>query len=676
MPFLYTPPGVRITERPRAAAVALGTVPLAMCIVGIGDKLKQAVNEPVIRGQILGETLTVAGASPHTAALAETSNEETNQTTLYRDGAPMPLQAYFYSAPGQITINDLYYSATSVFTLDYVATTTSADELANADVDTVRRVGSSPGLQNFISPDDFTQVGDTIAWAATTPALLAGTVSEPFDLSTVDTIKIAVDGRVPIEVTITGAVQAAVTAAEVVADINAALSASPYYGVTYGSVAGVGVGNTVELTSPTSGETGSVELLATSVPADDATTDIFGLTSAELPFLVTGVGKSPSVGTTYYATYTYDRPATEYNTPVQVFNSDDAIDFAGPLSLNNQLAIAADIAFLNGAPSIYMVVIKDAAGTGIYTDNDYITGIQATEGFPGLTEIVALSPRLQVQTYLQSSVTSQSASNVGNRRRGWFGMARDTVIGNTTTPNSFVFRSAETLQVDFESPGRGRFILVAPCNVSRNINLADGTAIRVLLDGTYLAAAVAAIQTSFTSVSQTLLRKTVQGFNIDDFQTYLDQESNILGANGVTVIRPTTGNAVIVDPITTEGGGARDPNYMEISARTQADLVATFLEQRMDATLIGAVPESLSGFTTTAKGFIGTLLNALITAGEIGPYEDENGVPRPINYATDIIVTPVAGDRTSFKFKFFIMAKFPVKRLSGEFSVGGPVPTA
>jgi len=670
----YTPPGVRVSEVPRGAAVAIGTVPLALCLVGIGDKEKQESNEVVLRGQVLQETLTVSGSSPHIATLINSSNQEINQTVLYKDDVALPGQSFVYDLATQITISDLFYEAGAVYKIDYVTLDLLTDELQYDSVASIQAVGSAPGLTDFISGTDFILTGDTVAWQAYVAATLTG-AAETYDLSLLDTIKIALDGRGPIEITITGTVQTAVTALEVAADINTALTGSALYGAGYGTVV-VGTTGSVVLTCPNTvltaeGESTSIEFLAPSVK--DATVLIFGV---PVGTFIQGSVKRPTVGATYYVTYKYDRPADEFNTPIQVFNTDDAFALVGNPSLINQLAIASEIAFLNSAPAIYVVIIEDADEDDVYTDNDYIVGIQGTEGFGGVTEIVALSTRLQVQSYLVDSVTQQSSESVGNRRRAWFGMARGTLVGNTTTVDTFVYRAAVTLQVVNTSPGRGRLILLAPSNVSRTVRLADGTDAWISLDGTYLATAVAALQTSFTSMSQTLLRRTLVGFNADDFQTYLDQEAGILGGGGCLVVRPVGGIPTIIDPLTTEAGGANDPNYSEISARTQADLVATFLEDRLNASLVGAVPSSLSAFTTTAKGLIGALLTALITAGEIGPYEDQNGVPRAIDYSTDVIVTPIVGDRTAFKFRFYFQARFPVKRLFGEFSVGGAVPTS
>lgn len=670
MMFVYTPPGAYNTEVPRGASVALGTVPLALCLVGTADPNKTAQSETVRRGQILDEPLVVAIVSPYTAPLANNSNQETNQAVVYKDGAALPGTAWFFSAVAEITIADNYYSATSTYTMDYTATGTTVDALAHTGVQQVLRVGSLAGLSDFIAPDDYALVGNTISWVAETSASFTGINPETYDLTTLDTVRIAVDGRGPIEIAITGANQAAVTAAEVSTAINTALNGSPLYGIAYNSVAAPSIGGGVQLTSPNTGSSSSVELSAATDPLTDATDTIFGVTATH----TFGTGKSPTVGENYYVTYTYARPVADYNVPTQVFNTIMALDFVGAMSASNQLAIASEIAFMNLAPFCYLDIVQDADFDGIYTDTDYITAIEGTEGYKGLTEMVALSPRLLVQTYLQASVTAQSSPLVGNRRRAWYGMARNTAIGNTTTVDTFVYRSAVTLQVPPQSPGRGRLILVAPSNLSRTIQLEDGTQVRVQLDGTFLSVAVAALQTSFTSVSQTLLRRNVVGFNVDDFQTYLDQESNILGAGGITVIRSVGGNLQIVDPMTTEAAGAGDVNYSEISARTQADLVATFLSQRVGAALVGAVPETLSGAVAMIKGIVGTALNSLINAGEIGPFTDSTGNPRAINYASDIIATQVPGIPTDYTYRFYFNARFPIKRLWGEFSVGGMPP--
>jgi hypothetical protein len=150
-------------------------------------------------------------------------------------------------------------------------------------------------------------------------------------------------------------------------------------------------------------------------------------------------------------------------------------------------------------------------------------------------------------------------------RRGWFGMARDTDVGDPDTPDTFVYRATRTLQPGNTSPGRGRLILVAPGNATRTITLEDGREVDVEVDGSYIATAVGALYTSLASPSDVLINKLITGFRVDDdsFGTYLKGERHTLAGNGVTVVTYDAGKLVLLDPLTTEAGGGKVVSFEE-----------------------------------------------------------------------------------------------------------------
>lgn len=576
-----------------------------------------------------------------------------------------------YQAPTVIQVSDLIYNSLATYTVDYVATNTSTDTLLNSGIQSMIRVGSYAGVSTFTENYDYTRSGSTLDWDQSSSAsLMSGLDTATKDTSSNNIFLLSVDGKASI--TITLAIGPAITNAAICLSINTALAAA--YGPRYSAVATITTGapivnGLITLTSPNEGVGSSVE-----VANDDDLTPtcltIFGLASTQLPYAVQGIGIKPVPSTVYFASYYYTRPTSDYNLPKRYFSSDQVHADVGYPTSTNQLAIASDIAFENGAPSVIIVQVNDANFPGSPTSSELLTALTATNETDTTTEICMLTTELASQVDVLNNIVNQNSPTQKNARRGWFGMPRSTQIGDKDTPETYVYRAKRTLQVPGDSPGRGRLNLVGPSDISRDITREDGSISNVLLDGSYAAVAVAARMTSFSNASDTLLRKNVSGFKLDDFQTFKKAERAILASNGVTVITNNGGNLVLMDPISTEAGGLTA--FQEISASTQKDAATRAVSQITDANLIGVVPDDLAQFILTIKGYIGNALRSLISQGSIAPYKNSSGVSRDIDLSRDVQVFQSSTDQTSYSFRYTFNLRYPAKRMMGAYSVDSP----
>lgn len=83
----YTDPGVYVGEVVVPGSASVSTVPLTVCLIGIGNRNKRVNNEAVTRGLVSDETLVVASTpSAHDATLINRSNRKTAQLTVTKDG--------------------------------------------------------------------------------------------------------------------------------------------------------------------------------------------------------------------------------------------------------------------------------------------------------------------------------------------------------------------------------------------------------------------------------------------------------------------------------------------------------------------------------------------------------------------------------------------------------------
>lgn len=580
-------------------------------------------------------------------------------------------------ADAYVVLDGDVYADSSAFTASYIATDSSIDALASADISTVRRVGNYAGVTSYAPAVDYTLVDDSIQWNVAESATMTSQ-SGSFDLLAGSILQISVDGKSTLSIdislsTVPGSVVpadiSAVSADDLATNINAALAHALQYGPAYASVAQVDADKVV-LTSPSTGRGSSFNIGPTG-----AASVIFGLSLQQLSTAdsleAIGSGGRPGPGSIYFATYEYKRPASDYNVAKRYYNSDALYTDIGSPSANNKLAVAASLCFENGAPSVMVVQVDDRSFLGNPTRAEVKAALDAAGLNAAATDICLLDAREICRADLVAHVTEQCSPVIKNWRRGWFGMPRGTQAGDKDTPGTFVHTAVHGLSVPPDSPARGRLVLVAPGSVTATV-VSEGGTINVDVDSSFVAAAIAARMTSFTSPSDTLLRKSITGFLTDSFPVYMRAERAQLASNGVTVVTLDAGQLKLTDPVTTEDGGGKLATFREISASTQKDAVVQAVNDVVDSNLVGVVPSDMSVFMLSVKSFIADAINSLIATGAIGPFKTTAGTVREIDYAQDIQVLQDRTDPTKFSFKYYFNLRLPAKRFFGEYSVNNP----
>ncbi len=612
-------------------------------------------------------------------------------------GAWAPTDIAGVQADSIITVAATSWAATDVFTIDYVTVDSVTDALANADatnpLSDIVRVGSFPGAYTYTEDTDFEETGNTLDWLIVgTTAQAVVTTDSTAGMAAIgagnEEFRMAMNGNDPVTVTLTNG---AAVAATIALDINTFLATNAGaitagYGPTFGAVAQVS-GTTVVITAPKPFAnfpvaTGSSTEIILYETTNTGITNMFALLTfptGVVSYSYSGVGARPAFGSAFYCSYDYDRPSTDYETPTRVYNLDQLYTYTSPITSSNyalnELAIAGEIAFENGASSLIVCQVDDSNLAGTPTQTEINSAIDGAENSSTLTDLVVLSyvsgSITATQTSLMNHVSSMSSLTEKKYRRGWFGMPRSTAVGDPDTPDTFVYASTQTLQPGNTSPGRGRLILCAPANCSRTLSLEDGGEVTVELDGNYIATADAAVFCSLGSPADALLGKFITGFLADStFTTYLQAERYVLADNGVNVNTLTAGNIEMKDPLTTESGGV--VQFEEPSSSAQKDAVTRSIETILDANVKGVVPDDLSDFITDIKSWIALAIKAQINAGSIGPFRNTDGTVRELDFTTDIQVFQDSTDPRSYTFKYWFNLKYVAKRFFGEYSVDNP----
>lgn len=661
----YVKPGVYIGQRYVAAGVGVSEF-LIPVVIGVGLKDKRIWAEAVVRGKVR-ESVVVNSVTKR-FVLTYSSDMRYQTSRLYRNGRDLGSVSFVYVDKAVVEIKPEYYIEGANYEFEYVAEG-KYNDATDYDIKSLLYVAGTPdgsrlyreGIDYQIITVDGKRVID---WSIVVPATYVGTVSEPFNLFGRNTIRVGVDGKLPVEVIIVGETQGAVTAEEVAAAINNALRTQ--YGADYGSVASVD-GGKVKLTSVMIGESGRINLYVPLDSAKDATEIIFGVSA---PVVITGSGVRPGFGDVYYVRYNTNRPSDEYET-VRVFTGyNEALNELGPMNVQNDLLTGVSLVFENGAPVVGAIQVRDDDNDGMYLYTDWMRAIDVVTQAGYVTDVCVLSTDKEVMSYVVRVIEEEASLMKNHWMCGWFGVPVGTLAGDRDTENTAIYIATNLLQVAAQSQGRGRYVLVSTpvsAGVRRIIEDTDTrTDVEVNLDTTFLACAVMGRQVSLVPISDSLLRKQIVGFiagGVSDNEV----SAGRLAANGVFCVINKGGRLVCFDPVTTDTGG--DEVFGDPSIRVQKDYLAYRIRKRLDDLVVGVVPDDLDSFVYELKSHIAFELESAIFDRIIAPYVDDAGRTRGIDLANDVKVYRNPAKKSEFRFMYWFSGRYGVKRIFGEYVV-------
>lgn len=213
-------------------------------------------------------------------------------------------------------------------------------------------------------------------------------------------------------------------------------------------------------------------------------------------------GNEPDIGDFYYVTFE-ETKTDVFNEPYFFTLEKDALAFTGDLSQNNNLALAAHLSFLNGAPAICLLQIQKSTGGSDAPDSSYISGIdvfdEPLEGGARPALMQPLTTSTTVLAYLKQSNSIQSGIRYQNERTSYFGFALNT------SPTS-----AQTIA---KSIGSERMTGIYPDGAITTVTDELGNDVEILVNGSLLAAAITGRDTSPAyDVATPLTNKPIVGF--------------------------------------------------------------------------------------------------------------------------------------------------------------------
>lgn len=237
-------------------------------------------------------------------------------------------------------------------------------------------------------------------------------------------------------------------------------------------------------------------------------------------------GQEPAVGDSYFVTYNYSKTAADFET--QLFTSQRAVERNyGEISPDNPVSLAAFLAFLNGAVVVAIKQLPKIPGSNQASTASYIEAFEDLRGpLPGGSILDTITPLKgdDVDLFLALSAHCDIQSSIRFRaeRTGLIGVA------SGTQPTD-VGGIAQQIQ-------NTRMRMVYPDIVTLTIQDALGNDKQFLVDGTFLAAAMAGNRASPNiDVATPWTRARIVGF--DALARTLDAvEQNQVAVQGVTVL--------------------------------------------------------------------------------------------------------------------------------------------
>lgn len=314
-------------------------------------------------------------------------------------------------------------------------------------------------------------------------------------------------------------------------------------------------------------------------------------------------GNEPTVGDNYYVTF--DKAKTDFTVKF-LTEMRDVIKLFGPIEVNNKLVVAANLAFQNGARAVALKQVLRASGDSDASTQSYIDGIDEFDEplSNGLrpTLIQPMTTNSTVQTYLKTSNAIQSSIRYRNERTSIIGYA----VG---TRSDQVITSTKGL-------GTEKVTAVYPDGAILGISDNFGNEVEYLVDGSFIAAAVAGLDVSPAyDIATPLTNKSIVGF-----KRLFRQLDNVTAAQvanaGCTVLQGNQGNIKIMMYLSTDMSNVitRNPRIVEVKH---------FIQQGVRANLTRYIGQkNLPRLIPQIEGTVGAYFKSLKQSDLIVDYKN------------------------------------------------------
>lgn len=321
-----------------------------------------------------------------------------------------------------------------------------------------------------------------------------------------------------------------------------------------------------------------------------------------------------TAGATYYVSYKYTRLYDPVNLTNPELNDycykeftafEDVLADLGEDIPANPLVNICNLALKTfGVPKVAVVQVY-ANTTPSYTDALFLIKYRDVQTVCCMTSSAA------VRTLLVSHVTERSLPDNMRMRMGWTGAAIGTEIGSEGDSNSIRGISAgiKNELVVMVNATRAKYYYSDPTTREQ---------LYTTVDGSFVAAVLAAYHDSFSYPATTLLNKVVPGLELytEDYDDYYsDYQLVQAGGSSVFLVQPSTGGSMkVIDDLTTDNSTVERNNINIIVSK---HYIARDVAIQMDRTFKGRLILDRGVYSNTVSGYLAIMFSIYKQAGII-----------------------------------------------------------
>ncbi len=303
-----------------------------------------------------------------------------------------------------------------------------------------------------------------------------------------------------------------------------------------------------------------------------------------------------SSGAKYYVSYTYNREETDYLKYKEFTNFDDLTEDLGYEIPANDLVIIGKIALKTfGIPKIGVIQVP-LDNEGNAANVSYIDALDQIR-YRDVQTVCALNTNTNVLSAVKAHVIQCSLPENGRYRIAYFGAAAGTPVGSEEDSGSL-----KGLAVALKHE---RCILINATRATHYyVDVDTGEELSTIIDGSVIAAILAAYRDSYASPVTTLLNQTVPMINLfeEDYDDYYSEYYlTEAGTSSCYLVAPASGLCRVIDDLTTDNSTIEKNNINIITAK---DYIAKDVAIQMDRAFKGQLIKDRSAYKDSVQGYL------------------------------------------------------------------------
>lgn len=359
----------------------------------------------------------------------------------------------------------------------------------------------------------------------------------------------------------------------------------------------------------------------------------------------TGTGSNvPTVGSTYYVSYRYTRPAADYKYKEFTDLASLLTDLGDIQNDTQNISLMAYVMMRkNGVSRLGTVQVASP-----YSDSDFEDAIDLTK-YRDIQDLVVLNTNFAVQSYARAHAIERSLPQNQMERIVWTGPSSLLAVGDAQTSNTMIYNAIalKSENVVYVSPTRAK------------VSYVDATTrleTTAVVNGPFIAGAVAGLRDSYTDPAQPILLKQVQGVELydEDLEDYfVDPIMNSMAENGILVLNPINLVPEIRDDVTTDTSTVE---RTELNVVTAKHYTSKIVRTRLKENFIGNKIINRPLYASIVNNYLNQILGLLVSQAIISQV-----------VSTTAVILPATPKTVNITYEYIPI--YTNKLISGEFSL-------